>query len=65
MDTLDVAIELPADTLPYDEDITYAEQHSAATGPALADRIGRNKVYLLSESSVARASKVRRKSTIG
>jgi hypothetical protein len=51
--------EIPA-ILSYDQDVAYEDQLQAEpTQPSLADRIGRNKVYLLSESNVARGSKVR------
>ena len=50
-------------TLSYDESIPYEEQlpsnNDEATYPSLANRIGSTKVYLLSESSVARVGKVR------
>jgi hypothetical protein len=57
--------DAPADIgiLSYDDNIAYAEQ--LTSGPSLADRISRNKVYLLSESAVVRAGKVRKKPTIG
>ncbi len=42
-------------TLSYDEDVAYEDQ----VQPSLADRIGRAKVYLLSETNVTRGSKVR------
>ena len=46
--------------LSYDKDVAYEDQVQAEpTQPSLADRIGRNKVYLLSESNVTRGSKVR------
>jgi len=65
MDILPEHDSLAADTstlLSYDEDVAYEHQVQAIpTPPSLADRIGRNKVYLLSESNanVARGSKVR------
>ena len=56
-DTL--ALDSPT-LLPYDQDIPYEDQVEATpTPPSLADRIGRTKVYLLSESNVSRGSKVR------
>ncbi|KAI0069099.1 hypothetical protein BV25DRAFT_1896149 [Artomyces pyxidatus] len=45
-------------TLSYDEDTAYEEQLPAQ--PALADRIGRTKVYLLSDTSASRAAKRKR-----
>lgn len=63
MDILPENDGLLADTptlLSYDQDIAYEDQVSATpTPPSLADRIGRSKVYLLSESNVTRGSKVR------
>jgi hypothetical protein len=63
MDILPEHDALAADTptlLSYEQDVAYEDQVQAApTPPSLADRIGRNKVYLLSESSVSRGSKVR------
>ena len=48
------------DALPYDNDVPYEEQLPSHPEPtSLADRIGRNKVYLLSETSVSRVGKVR------
>jgi len=44
----------------YNEDVAYEDQGQATPPvPALADRIGRAKVYLLSEANVSRGSKVR------
>lgn len=58
MDT-NIAVEPP--TLSYDEEVPYEEQ--VAPEPeqtnSLASRIGKTKVYLLSEQSTTRASKVR------
>jgi hypothetical protein len=52
-----------ADTPPflsYDQDVAYEDQVLAdAAPPSLANRIGRSKVYLLSESNITRGSKVR------
>lgn len=45
--------------LSYDEDLPYEDQVPTPVLPSLADRIGRSKVYLLSESNVTRGSKVR------
>ena len=45
--------------LPYDAEVPYEAQVAPAPAGALADRIGRNKLYLLSDSAVARAGKVR------
>jgi hypothetical protein len=46
--------------LSYDQDVAYEDQvEPTPEPPSLADRIGRNKVYLLSESNVTRGSKVR------
>jgi hypothetical protein len=63
MDILPEHDALVADTpslLSYEQDVAYEDQVQAApTPPSLADRISRNKVYLLSESSVNRGSKVR------
>ena len=52
--------EAPAEMpLSYDEEGPYEKQ--VAAGPSLADRISRNKLYLLADSSVARSSgKVRK-----
>lgn len=41
------------ETLSYDDTVPYEEQV-----PSLADRIGRGKVYLLEDSSVAKSGKV-------
>lgn len=49
-----LASETP--TLSYDEDTAYEDQVQEIP---LAERIGRAKVYLLSETNVARGSKVR------
>lgn len=51
----ELAPETP--TLSYDEDVAYEDQVQET--PSLADRIGRAKVYLLSETNVTRGSKVR------
>jgi hypothetical protein len=66
LDSMDILPEhdpLVTDTpshLSYDQDVAYEDQIQAEpTPPSLADRIGRNKVYLLSESNVGRGSKVR------
>jgi hypothetical protein len=63
MDILPENDPLVAETptlLSYDQDVAYEDQvHAEPTQPSLADRIGRNKVYLLSESNVTRGSKVR------
>jgi len=63
MDILPENDPLVAETptlLSYDQDVAYEDQVQAEpTQPSLADRIGRNKVYLLSESKVTRGSKVR------
>jgi hypothetical protein len=64
---MDIATEAnpPAEysTLSYDDTIPYEEQLPVNTDePAhnpLASRIGSTKVYLLSESSIARVGKVR------
>ncbi|THH20267.1 hypothetical protein EW146_g1057 [Bondarzewia mesenterica] len=49
------------DTLPYDDNVPYEDQLQAQPEPpTLADRIGRSKVYLLSESSVSRVGKRKR-----
>lgn len=46
--------------LSYDQDVEYEDQVDPSPAPpSLADRIGRNKVYLLSESNATRGSKVR------
>jgi len=46
--------------LSYDQDVAYEDQvQDTSELPRLADRIGRNKVYLISESNVTRGSKVR------
>lgn len=46
--------------LSYDEDVAYEDQvQPTPASTSLAERIGRNKVYLLSESNVTRGSKVR------
>jgi hypothetical protein len=50
--------------LSYNQDVAYEEQVLASPEEAsqtlpLADRIGRTKVYLLSEANVTRGSKVR------
>jgi hypothetical protein len=65
METLpgdDIAPEFTV--LSYDDDVTYEEQipahtHNDSEHTSLANRIGSTKVYLLSESSVARVGKVR------
>ncbi|GLB33260.1 putative nuclear cap-binding protein subunit 3 [Lyophyllum shimeji] len=44
-----------ADTLSYDDTVAYEEQVPAPESASLANRIGSTKVYLLSETSVARA----------
>jgi hypothetical protein len=55
---VDTSDAMPAEPpLSYDDTVTYDEQ--VPVGGSLADRIGRNKVYLLSESAAPRASKVR------
>ena len=63
MDILPEHDPLVAETAPilsYDQDVAYEDQVEVEpTQPSLADRIGRSKVYLLSESSVTRGSKVR------
>ncbi len=47
-------------TLSYEQDIAYEDQILPTPAPSsLADRIGRTKVYLLSESNITRGSKVR------
>jgi hypothetical protein len=59
---MDVAEEIqPLEDAPlsYNEDTTYEEQVAASEGPSLVDRISRNKVYLLSESTTSRTAKVR------
>jgi hypothetical protein len=59
--TMDILPEhdalLDTPTLSYDEDVVYEDQVQET--PSLADRIGRAKVYLLSETNVTRGSKVR------
>jgi hypothetical protein len=50
-------LESETPTLSYDEDTAYENQVQET--PSLADRIGRAKVYLLSETKVTRGSKVR------
>ncbi|KAI9512727.1 hypothetical protein F5148DRAFT_973111 [Russula earlei] len=58
----DTVVEEAPVILSYDEDVVYEDQLLATPEPPrLADRINRNKVYLLSESNVTRGSKVRRK----
>ncbi|KAF5371944.1 hypothetical protein D9615_008089 [Tricholomella constricta] len=53
-----VAPEVVGDTLSYDDNIAYEEQISNDPERAsLANRIGSTKVYLLSETSIARAGK--------
>ncbi len=63
MDILPENDGIVADTPPilsYDQDIAYEDQIQPSLAPqSLADRIGRNKVYLLSESNITRGSKVR------
>jgi hypothetical protein len=63
MDILPENDGIVADTPPilsYDQDVAYEDQVlSTPAPPSLADRIGRSKVYLLSESSTTRGSKVR------
>ena len=63
MDILPENDGIVADTPPllsYDQDVAYEDQvQSSPAPPSLADRIGRTKVYLLSESNVTRGSKVR------
>ena len=62
MDILPEHDELASDTptLSYDEDTAYENQvQETPPQPLLADRIGRAKVYLLSETNVTRGSKVR------
>jgi hypothetical protein len=60
-----VALDSPVDlsALSYDDTVAYEEQVAPANDPepmSLANRIGRAKVYLLAETSVARVGKVRR-----
>ena len=56
---MDIAADTPiipeelSETLNYD-DVPYEEQL-----PSLAERIGKNKVYLLEDSSIAKGAKVR------
>jgi hypothetical protein len=63
MDILPENDGIAADTPPllsYDQDVAYEDQVEPTPAlPPLADRIGRNKVYLLSESNATRGSKVR------
>jgi hypothetical protein len=63
MDILPENDGIATDTPPflsYDQDVAYEDQvQSSPAPPSLADRIGRTKVYLLSESNVTRGSKVR------
>lgn len=61
---MDIATEpLPVEysTLSYDDTVPYEDQLPTASEEhtSLANRIGHTKVYLLSESSVARVGKVR------
>ena len=56
----DGIVEDTSPFLSYDQDVAYEDQvQPTPAPPALADRIGRTKVYLLSESNVTRGSKVR------
>lgn len=68
---MDIAADssLELSTLSYDDTIPYEDQF--ATHPSidmgrasLANRIGTTKVYLLSESAVARVGKVRRQLSV-
>lgn len=63
MDILPENDGIVADTpliLSYDQDVAYEDQVSPTPAPpSLADRIGRSKVYLFSESNTTRGSKVR------
>ena len=47
------------DTIPYEEQIPTEDEKGAAAAASLAKRIGAAKVYLLSDTSVARVGKVR------
>ena len=47
------------DTIPYEEQIPTEDEKGAAEAASLAKRIGTAKVYLLSDTSVARVGKVR------
>ena len=51
---VEAAPEMP---LSYDEEVPYEKQ---VAEPSLADRISRNKLYLLADSTVARSGKVRK-----
>lgn len=51
---LDIPAEMP---LSYDDEVPYEKQ---VAEHSLADRISRNKLYLLADSTVARSSKVRK-----
>jgi hypothetical protein len=58
-----LALDMPT-LLSYDQEVAYEDQVQASSAepppaPPLADRIGRTKVYLLSEANVTRGSKVR------
>jgi len=49
--------------LSYDNSVAYEDQlppHNQPASVSLANRIGNTKIYLLSESSVAKVGKVRR-----
>jgi hypothetical protein len=46
--------------LSYDNAVAYEDQLPQPDSVSLANRIGNTKIYLLSESSVARVGKVRR-----
>lgn len=63
MDILPENDGIVADTPPilsYDQDVAYEDQVLPTPAPqSLADRIGRSKVYLLSESNITRSNKVR------
>ena len=65
MDAYDLAADPVQDiTLSYDDNVAYEEQLSTQISNEpdrlpLVNRIGRSKVYLLSESNVARVGKVR------
>ncbi|ESK93104.1 hypothetical protein Moror_8827 [Moniliophthora roreri MCA 2997] len=53
MDVADFETQDPSSLLSYDDDVAYEDQHSTSDA-GLASRIGKTKVYLLSESSIGK-----------
>lgn len=56
---MDIAADTPVIAEEFTETLNYEEVPYEEQLPSLAERIGKNKVYLLEDSSIAKGSKVR------